>query len=221
MRIRANLTNCGWRRLQAGMEGVDRERADAIILASSRGSRFYAKQARQEARTRARLADMRQQAAALTAADLVGAASLADRLFAEVEATRDLGRILVHLDMDMFFAAVEERDHPEYRGKPMAVGGMSMLSTANYAARKFGVRSAMPGYIARKLCPALILVEPRFEAYREASEKMVEVLRRYDPSPRVMSLDEAYLDVTDAVGKSIRLRACKTLRLLIYFSPSL
>ena len=72
----------------------------------------------------------------------------------------------MHFDLDMFFAAVEMRDNPALKGKPIAVGDLKMLSTANYAARKFGVRSAMPGFIAKKLCPELIIVKCNFQKYR-------------------------------------------------------
>lgn len=95
--------------------------------------------------------------------------------------------------MDKFYAAVEERDNPSLGNRPMAVGGMSMLSTANYEARKFGVRSAMPGYIAKRLCPELIIVRPRFHAYRAASKAVQQILVDYDPEFSMMSLDEAYL----------------------------
>ena len=104
--------------------------------------------------------------------------------------------------MDCFFAAVEMRDYPELKGKPMAVGGSSqrrgVLSTCNYEARKFGVRSAMPTAFALKLCPQLILRKHRMQAYVEASEKVLEIFYRYTPLVQSVSLDEAYLDVTDA-----------------------
>ncbi|EPZ37068.1 DNA-repair protein, UmuC-like domain-containing protein [Rozella allomycis CSF55] len=87
----------------------------------------------------------------------------------------DFSKTFVHIDMDAFYAAVEMRDNPALRDKPMAVGGMSMLSTANYEARKFGVSAAIPGYIAKKLCPELVIVELHFEKYRRVSEQIQKI----------------------------------------------
>ncbi len=98
---------------------------------------------------------------------------------------------------DAFYCSVEERERPELKTVPMAVGGIGMLTTANYAARKFSVRSAMPGYIALKLCPQLTIVKPRFPVYVAASQEIREILRRYDADLQSASLDEAYLDITD------------------------
>ena len=95
--------------------------------------------------------------------------------------------------MDAFFAAVHTLDHPEYATVPIAVGGISMISTANYEARKFGVRSAMPGFIARRLCPHLIFVPSDFAKYKHCAEVTREVFRQYDPHFDAGSLDEAYL----------------------------
>ena len=103
--------------------------------------------------------------------------------------------------MDMFYAAVEMRDNPALRGVPMAVGGMGMLSTSNYAARKFGVRAAMPGFIAKKLCPDLVIVPGNMEKYAAVSEVVRGVFREYDPNFAPMSLDEAYLDITELLSK--------------------
>lgn len=103
--------------------------------------------------------------------------------------------------MDAFFAAVEMRDRPELRNVPMAVGGSSdrrgVLCTANYEARKFGVRAAMPTSYALKLCPHLVLVKPHFSKYSEASEEVFKVFQEYTDLIEPLSLDEAYLDVTD------------------------
>ncbi|CDJ35590.1 uncharacterized protein EMH_0005020 [Eimeria mitis] len=114
---------------------------------------------------------------------------------------RESGRVYVHLDMDMFFCAVEMRDDPSLGSQPMAVGSLSMLSTANYAARRFGVRSGMPGFIAKQLCPSLVIVRPNFGKYRAAGETIRAVLQTYDPSLSSHSLDEASLDVTDYLSK--------------------
>lgn len=109
-------------------------------------------------------------------------------------------RKIIHVDMDAFFAAVEQRDNPDLRGKPVAVGGggkRGVLTTASYEARKFGVRSAMPGFKAKAQCPDLIFVKPRFEAYKAVSKKIREIFSRYTDLIEPLSLDEAYLDVSE------------------------
>lgn len=111
-------------------------------------------------------------------------------------------RKIIHIDMDCFFAAVEMRDNPALRDIPIAIGGSrvqrGVISTANYPARKFGVRSAMPTGMALKLCPHLTLLPGRFEAYREASHHIREIFSRYTSLIEPLSLDEAYLDVSDS-----------------------
>ena len=102
--------------------------------------------------------------------------------------------------MDAFYASVEQMDHPELQGKPVAVGGESdrgVVAAASYEARKFGVRSAMPGKIAKRLCAELIFVKPRFERYKELSSKIREIFFDYTDLVEPLSLDEAFLDVTE------------------------
>jgi DNA polymerase-4 len=108
-------------------------------------------------------------------------------------------RKIIHIDMDAFFASVEQLDHPELRGKPVAVGGggeRGVVAAASYEARKFGVRSALSGAIAKKNCPQLIFVKPRFERYKEISQKIRAIFYEYTDLVEPLSLDEAYLDVT-------------------------
>ena len=110
-------------------------------------------------------------------------------------------RKIIHIDMDAFYASVEQRDNPEYRGKPIVVGGLpegrgGVVATASYEARKFGIRSAMTSKQALQLCPHGIFVRPRFEAYKEVSKKIREIFSRYTDLVEPLSLDEAYLDVT-------------------------
>lgn len=109
-------------------------------------------------------------------------------------------RKILHIDADAFFAAVEQRDFPELRGKPIAVGSdtpRGVVATASYEARRYGVGSAMPSRMARKLCPNLIFVRPRFDAYRQVSRQMRDIFSRYTELVEPVSIDEAYLDVTD------------------------
>jgi len=108
-------------------------------------------------------------------------------------------RKIIHIDMDAFYASVEQMDNPELRGKPIAVGGAEnrgVVSAASYEARKFGVRSAISGFLAKKNCPDLIFVRPRFDRYKEISKKIHKIFRDYTDLVEPLSLDEAYLDVT-------------------------
>jgi DNA polymerase-4 len=108
-------------------------------------------------------------------------------------------RVVFHLDMDAFFAAIEQRDYPELRGKPVIVGGTGrrgVVATASYEAREYGVHSAMPGYRAHQLCPNGIFLPPRGRVYTEVSRQLMEILRRYSPDVEPLSLDEAFLDMS-------------------------
>lgn len=139
--------------------------------------------------------------------------STADQLETERENADEADglRKIIHVDMDAFFASVEQRDHPELRGKPVAVGGSGgrgVVAAASYEARKFGVRSAMPSVTAKRLCPDLIFVRHRFDAYREASQTIRDIFRHFTPHVEPLSLDEAYLDVTDdlrGIGSATRI----------------
>lgn len=135
-------------------------------------------------------------------------------------------RKIIHIDMDAFYASVEMRDNPSLQNRPIAVGGASdrrgVLCTANYEARKYGVRSAMPTAHARKLCPQLILVKPNFRKYSQASKEVFKIFQDYTDQIEPLSLDEAYLDVTEAencfnsatwMAQEIRSRISKKLEL--------
>jgi DNA polymerase-4 len=128
-------------------------------------------------------------------------------------------RKIIHIDMDAFFASVEQRDDPSLRGKPVAVGGghRGVVAAASYEARVFGVRSAMPSVTAKRRCPDLVFVKPRFDAYREVSQQIRAIFADYTDHIEPLSLDEAYLDVSEdrhglgsakAIAEAIRARIC-------------
>ena len=133
-----------------------------------------------------------------------------DRDEDEGEAALGLRKI-IHVDMDAFFASVEQRDNPELKGKPVAVGGSSgrgVVAAASYEARSFGVRSAMPSVTAKRLCPDLVFVKSRFDAYREVSQQIRAIFRHHTDLVEPLSLDEAYLDVTEdklGIGSATRI----------------
>ncbi len=108
-------------------------------------------------------------------------------------------RKIIHVDMDAFYASVEQHDNPELRGKPVCVGGgkYGVVAAASYEARKFGIRSAMPGRMAMEKCPHLIVVKPRFQRYKEISQQIRNIFYEYTDLVEPLSLDEAYLDVTE------------------------
>jgi DNA polymerase-4 len=109
-------------------------------------------------------------------------------------------RKIIHVDMDAFYASVEQRDNPQLRGRPLAVGGSAargVVAAASYEARAFGVHSAMPSVTAQRKCPDLIFVPPRFDVYRQVSQQIREIFAEYTPLIEPLSLDEAYLDVTE------------------------
>jgi DNA polymerase-4 len=126
-------------------------------------------------------------------------------------------RKIIHIDMDAFYASVEQRDNPELKGRPVAVGGghRGVVAAASYEARKFGVRSAMPSVTAKRRCPELIFVKPRFDVYRAVSQQIRAIFADYTDLIEPLSLDEAYLDVTEdrrglgsarAIAEEIRAR---------------
>ena len=120
--------------------------------------------------------------------------------------TFDSKRKIIHIDMDAFFASVEQLDHPEWRGKALAVGGggsRGVVAAASYEARKFGVRSAMSGVIAQKLCPELIFAPTRFDRYKEISTQIRSIFFEYTDKVEPLSVDEAFLDVSDYPSASL------------------
>ena len=134
------------------------------------------------------------------AADRKTKATLSDHRDRDLPDELARQRKIIHIDMDAFFASVEQRDNPWLRGKPVAVGGSrerGVVAAASYEARQFGVRSAMPSVTAKRKCEGLIFVKPRFDVYKEISQQLRAIFAEYTPIIEPLSLDEAYLDVTE------------------------
>lgn len=135
-------------------------------------------------------------------------------------------RWIMHVDMDAFFASIEQREHPEWKGKPVIVGGLSgrgVVSTASYEARRYGVHSAMPMSRARALCPEGIFVKPHFELYKKTSDEIHQIMLHYAAAIEPISLDEAFMDITGmgkqyptlgAIGRAIKAEIFKKTRLV-------
>ena len=125
-------------------------------------------------------------------------------------------RKVIHVDMDAFYASVEQRDNPDLRGKPVAVGGArerGVVAAASYEARKFGIHSAMASVTAQRKCPGLIFVKPRFDIYKAISQQIRQIFAEHTHLIEPLSLDEAYLDVTDNLqGIPIATRIAENIR---------
>lgn len=196
-----------WNEHKAGLGNVDKAHVQEVITSLSRGSRFYAREEERASALSERVERIREQCErARKDKSLPRRAQQLDKqLLPALEAERVLGRVIACMDFDCFFAAVEALDDPSLVAVPHAVGGgkNGVLSTASYEARRFGVRSAMPTFIARRLCPQLRIVPTRYERYKEVS-KLVEdkVLSQFDSEYRMGSLDEAFLDITHLVTET-------------------
>ena len=188
---------------KAGMEGLDKERINKVIMEASKGSKFYINQTKRQEVGARRNCELKQRMDRLKSSELEKAMLETDFEIEYLEATRDLSSVMVHVDMDAYFAAVEMRDDPSLRDIPMAVGGSAMLSTSNYVARKFGVRAGMPGFIGKKLCPGLKIVSGSYDKYKAVSSQVRVIFKEYDPHFSSMGLDEAYMNITQHVKTRI------------------
>ncbi|KAL4442278.1 hypothetical protein ABPG74_005619 [Tetrahymena malaccensis] len=184
---------------KAGLDNVDKDKINKIINETTQSSEFYKRQQMKREQYDERIKEMKQiiEQTKQDHIKLLKIKKECEEKLDQIKQLTQFDRVWVHFDMDMFYVACELKDRPQLKDLPVAVGGMSMISTANYIARKFGVRSAMPGFIAKKLCPQLILIPCNFEKYRKASDLFKKVLYQYDPNMESMGLDEANLDITD------------------------
>lgn len=167
-----------------------------IIYNASKGSKFFNREEERDKVLTQKIERILRRKKELDRLDLTHERLSADRLITELEASRDLTQHIVHIDCDAFYAAVEQLDRPELKDLPFAVGG-GVLTTCNYLAREFGCRSGMAGFVAKKLCPQLVLIKPNFEKYTAKGKQVREVLADYDPRFESASIDEAYLNITE------------------------
>ncbi|KAK0387147.1 hypothetical protein NLU13_5460 [Sarocladium strictum] len=181
---------------KAGQDKVDQNKVSEIIYNASRGSKFFNREEVKDKALTHKIQQILVRKRALEQQDLTRHQRNADRLITELEVTRDLSQFVVHVDCDAFYAAVEQLDRPELKDVPFAVGG-GVLTTCNYLARKFGCRSGMAGFVAKKLCPELLLIKPNFEKYTAKAREVREILADYDPRFESASIDEAYLNITE------------------------
>ncbi|GFF37068.1 putative DNA-directed polymerase kappa [Aspergillus lentulus] len=180
---------------KAGQDAVDQRKVSEIIYDASKGSKFFHHEQTRDRILTAKIERILKEKARLEKLDLSHDLRKADELIAELELTRDLSQYVVHVDCDAFFAAVEELDRPELKTVPMAVG-KGVLTTCNYEARKYGCRSGMASFVAKKLCPQLICLPQNYEKYTAKAQEIRAIFAQYDPLFESASIDEAYLNIT-------------------------
>ncbi|KAK2767743.1 hypothetical protein FQN54_003901 [Arachnomyces sp. PD_36] len=180
---------------KAGQDAVDQQKVSDIIYNASKGSKFFNHEETRDQVLTTRINHILSRKKQLEKCDLSYDRRRADEHISKLELSRDLSQSIVHIDCDAFFAAVEELDRPELRDLPMAVGG-GVLTTCNYHARKFGCRSGMASFVAKKLCPDLILIRQNYEKYNEKAKEIRAIIETYDPRFESASIDEAYLNIT-------------------------
>ncbi|KXL41661.1 hypothetical protein M433DRAFT_131517 [Acidomyces richmondensis BFW] len=185
---------------KSGQDGVDQQKVSEIIYNASKGSKYFNHEEHKDKNLTAKISRILVKKRELQRIEANGGLrhelKKADEYIAELEAGRDLSQVIVHIDCDAFYAAVEELDRPELKELPFAVG-MGVLTTCNYVARKYGCRSGMAGFVADKLCPALIHLPLNFDKYTAKAKEVRAVLEQYDPRFESASIDEAYLNITD------------------------
>jgi len=180
---------------KAGQNGVDQKKVAEVIYEASKGSKYFNNEEVKDKNLTAKIDRILRLKAQLEKLDLRHDLRRADAYITELELARDLSQYVVHIDCDAFYAAVEEIDRPELKTVPMAVG-QGVLTTCNYEARKYGCRSAMAGFVAKKLCPQLVCLPLNFDKYTAKAKEVRAVLSEYDPQFESSSIDEAYLNVT-------------------------
>ncbi|THV47179.1 hypothetical protein BGAL_0329g00050 [Botrytis galanthina] len=186
---------------KSGQDSVDQSKVSEIIYNASKGSKYFNHEEERDKTLTVKIERILRKKAELEKLDLAHDRRRADTAIAELELTRDLTQTIVHIDCDAFYATVEELDRPELKNVPFSVG-KGVVTTCNYHARRFGVRSAMAGFIAKKLCPQLIQVPLNFDKYTAKAQEVREILVDYDPRFESASIDEAYLNITEYCQKN-------------------
>jgi len=183
--------------LKPGCDRADPARVARVLSEKTAGSAHSREQQRKDHNADLRAEKLARKLHMLGPLELDGARNRVHNRISKESLSRSLHRCVMHCDLDQFFAACEALQQPELRGTPFAVGGMQMISTASYEARAYGVRSAMPGFVAIELCPHLRFVKSNFALYSQKSEEVRDAMREViGDEPRCFSLDEAYLDCT-------------------------
>ncbi|KAJ5573298.1 hypothetical protein VI817_008091 [Penicillium citrinum] len=180
---------------KAGQDAVDQRKVSEIIYNASKGSKFFNHEQDRDRSQTLKIERLAAEKARLEKLDLSHDLRRANEYLAELEMSRDLSQYVIHVDCDAFFAAVEELDRPELKTVPMAVG-KGVLTTCNYVARNFGIRSGMASFVAKKLCPQLVLLPSNYEKYTAKATEIRQILAQYDPLFESASCDEAYLNIT-------------------------
>lgn len=185
---------------KAGLAKVDAAKVNQIVYQASKDSPFFQHQQVLQRKLSARIDAMLAQYKQCPSQPPAEVVTKVDRLVKQMEKHRKVGKTIVHVDMDMFYAAVEMRDDPSLKTKPMAVGSIGMLTTANYIARQYGVRAAMPGYIGKKLCPELVIVPNNHLKYIQVSKTVRTVFEKYDPKFVYLSFLADLIELLDLTG---------------------
>ncbi|EOD24515.1 putative DNA repair protein DNA polymerase, kappa, partial [Emiliania huxleyi CCMP1516] len=189
---------------KAGMDGVDSEKIAEIVLQTAANSPFTAHQRKLDRAVDRRVAKLLAAKRKVSEPERAAARATVAARRADLEASRRLERVCVVVDFDQFYAAVAMRDRPELAERPLAVGGALVL-TANYVARRWGVRSGQPGFVAKELCRQLTFVPAEYEKYAEVAATAMEVYREYDPAVSCgMGYDECSLDLTHYLRRRVR-----------------
>ncbi|KAI9807830.1 MAG: hypothetical protein M1825_005135 [Sarcosagium campestre] len=180
---------------KAGQDTVDQQKVSEIIYNASKGSKFFNNEELKDRNLTQKISRILERKRDLERSDLGHDLRRADDIISGLELSRDLSQIVIHIDCDAFYAAVEELDRPELKDVPMAVG-KGVLTTCNYHARRFGCRSGMAGFVAMKLCPELICLPLNFDKYVAKAQEVRAILADYDARFESASIDEAYLNIT-------------------------
>ena len=189
---------------KAGLEKIDHKKVHQIIQENSKHTEFFKSEEEKLEAVKEKVAKYKERVE-LTKKDPLLWNKLqanVNRKIKNIKKERDLTRTWIHVDMDAFYAAVEMRDDPSLCDKPLAIGDKNMIMTTNYIARNYGIRSGVPGFIGKKLCPNLIFMRPDYTKYRKASDEIQAILKEYDPDLEIVGLDEANMDVTNYLQKN-------------------